>query len=94
MTTLTVSNRSVAELKGDAVVLVSVQTEKGAALAPGHGLGEETVAHVGAALSTLKAKGKSDEVVKLVSVPGVAAALVVVTGAGKVVERDLIEKSA
>ena len=58
MTTLTVSNRSVAELKGDALVLVSVQTEKGAALAPGHGLGEETVAHVGAALSTLKAKGK------------------------------------
>ena len=87
MTTLTVSNRSVAELKGDAVVLVSVQTEKGAALAPGHGLGEETVAHLEAALSTLKAKGKSDEVVKLVSVPGVAAALVVVTGAGKVVEQ-------
>jgi leucyl aminopeptidase len=84
VTTLTVSDRSAAELKGDALVLVSVQTEPGAALAPGHRLGEETVAHLHSALSTLKAKGGADEVVKLVSVPGVAAALVVVTGAGKV----------
>ena len=84
MTTLTVSDRTAAQIKGDALVLVSVQTEHGAALAPGHGLGEETVAHLESALSTLKAKGEADEVVKLVSVPGVAAALVVVTGAGKV----------
>ena len=83
MTTLTVSDRTAADLKGDALVLVSVQTEQGAALAPGHGLGDETVAHLESALSTLQAKGGADEVVKLVSVPGVAAALVVVTGAGK-----------
>ncbi|MBC7557924.1 MAG: leucyl aminopeptidase [Dermatophilaceae bacterium] len=87
MTKLTVSNRTGAEVKGDALVLVSVQTEECAALAPGHGLGKETVAHLESALSTLKARGKSDEVIKLVSVPGVAAALVVVTGAGKVVEQ-------
>jgi leucyl aminopeptidase len=84
VTTLTVSSRSAAELKGDALVVVSVQTEHGAALAPGHGLGEETVAHLQSALSTLQAKGGAEEVVKLVSVPGVAAPLVVVTGAGKV----------
>ena len=84
MTTLTVSDRTAAELKGDALVLVSVQTEKGATLAPGHGLGEQTVTHLESALSTLKAKGATDEVIKLVSVPGVSAALVVVTGAGKV----------
>ena len=84
MTTLTMSDHSAADLKGDALVLVSVQTEKGAALAPGHGLGPESVSHLEAALSTLKAKGSADEVVKLVSVPGVTAALVVVTGAGKV----------
>ena len=83
MTTLTMSDRSAAELKGDALVLVSVQTEQGAALAPGHGLGEEAVAHLESALSTLQAKGGLDEVLKLVSVPGVAAAVVVVTGAGK-----------
>ncbi len=83
MTTLTVSDRTAADLKGDALVLVSVQTGKGAALAPGHGLSDETVAHLESALSTLQAKGGADEVVKLVSVPGVAAALVVVTGAGK-----------
>ena len=83
MTTLTVSDRTAAELKGDALVLVSVQTDQGAALAPGHGLGDETVAHLQSALLTLKAKGGVDEVVKLVSVPGVAAALVVVAGAGK-----------
>ena len=83
MTTLTVSDRTAADLKGDALVLVSVQTEQGAALAPGHGLGDETVAHLESALSTLQAKGGADEVVKLVSVPGVAAALVVVAGAGK-----------
>jgi leucyl aminopeptidase len=87
VTKLTVSDRAGAELKGDALVLVSVQTENGAALAPGHGLGEESVAHLESALSTLKAKGRSDEVVKLVSVPGVAAALVVVTGAGKLAEQ-------
>ena len=83
MTTLTLSDRSASELKGDALVLVSVQTEKGAALAPGHRLGKEIVAHLSTALSTLQAKGSADEVVKLVSVPGVSAALVVVTGAGK-----------
>ncbi len=88
MTTLTVSDRTAAELKGDALVLVSVQTEKGAALAPGHGLGEETVAHLESALSTLKAKGEADEVVKLVSVPGVTAALIVVTGAGKLAAKS------
>jgi len=88
VTTLTVSDRNAAELKGDALVLVSIQTEHGAGLAPGHGLGEQTVAHLQAALSTLRAKGRADEVVKLVSVPGVAAALVVVTGAGKVAAQD------
>ena len=93
MTTLTVSDRTAAELKGDALVLVSVQTEQGAALAPGHGLGEETVAHLESALSTLKAKGGADEVVKLVSVPGVTAALVVVTGAGKVATKGAAARS-
>jgi len=89
VTTLTVSDRTGADLKGDALVLVSVQTEKGAALAPAHGLGAETVAHLESALSTLQAKGAADEVVKLVSVPGVAAGFVVVTGAGKVAARSV-----
>lgn len=88
MTTLTVSDRAAAVLKGDALVLVSVHAEKGAALAPGHGLEEQTVAHLESALSMLKAEGKPDEVIKLVAVPGVAAGLVVVTGAGKVASRD------
>ena len=83
MTTLTVSDRTAAEMKGDALVLVSVKTDDGAALAPGHGLGPKTVAHLESALTTLRAKGGTDEVVKLVSVPGVAAPMVVVTGAGK-----------
>ena len=88
MTTLTVSDRTAGDVKGDALVLVSVQTERGAALAPGHGLGDEAVTHLESALSTLKAKGAADEVVRLVSVPGVAAALVVVTGAGKAPAED------
>ena len=83
MTTLKVSDRIAHELKGDALVLVSIQTDKGAALAPGHGLGGETIEHLEAALLTLKVKGCADDVVKLVAVPGIAAALVVVTGAGK-----------
>jgi leucyl aminopeptidase len=89
VTTLTVSDRSAAKLKGDALVLISIQTDDGVALAPGHGLGDESVAHLRSALSTLKAKGGVDEVVKLVCVPGVAAALVVVTGAGKVAAKGL-----
>ena len=84
MTTLALSDRTAAEIKGDALVLVSVRADKGAALAPGHGLGQETVAHLESALSTLKSTGKADEVIKLVAVPGVATALVVVTGAGNV----------
>jgi leucyl aminopeptidase len=87
VTKLTVSDRTGADFKGDALVLVSVQTDESPVLAPGHGLGKETVAHLESALSTLKSKGKSDEVIKLVSVPGVTAALVVVTGAGKVAEQ-------
>ena len=83
MTTLTVSDRTPAEMKGDALVLVSVKTDDGAALAPGHGLGDKTVAHLESALTTLRAQGGADEVVKLVAVPGVAALMVVVTGAGK-----------
>jgi leucyl aminopeptidase len=88
VTTLTVSNRAAADLKGDALVLVSVHADSGAVLTPGHGLGEQAVAHLELALSTLKAEGEPDEVIKLVAVPGVAAALVVVTGAGKVATRD------
>jgi leucyl aminopeptidase len=83
VTTLTVSDRSAAELKGDALVLISVQTDDGAGLAPGHGLGDEATAHLGSALKTLKAKGRADEVIKLVTVPGVTAGMVVLSGAGK-----------
>jgi Leucyl aminopeptidase len=83
VTTLKVSDRPAADLKGDALVLVSVRTDQGAALVQGHGLSDETVAHLESALLTLKAKGVADEVVKLVSVPGIAAALVVVAGAGR-----------
>lgn len=84
MTKLKLSDRNAAEMKQDALILVSVQTAEGAALAPGHRLGDETVAHLEAGLLTLKAKGGADEVVKLVAVPGVAATLVMVAGAGKV----------
>jgi len=83
VTTLTVSDRTASEMKGDALVLVSVQTDDGAVLAPGHGLGNETVAYLESALSTLKAQGGVDEVLKLIAVPGVAASMVVVSGAGK-----------
>src|SRR5665647_3191300 len=95
VTTLTASDRAAADLKGDALVLVSVHTDDGAALASGHGLGDETVAHVESALSTLKAKGDAEEVLKLVSVPGVAASLVIVSGAGKAkAEGGLLEAEA
>jgi len=83
VTTLKVSDRIAAELKGDALVLVSIQTDTGAVLAAGHRLGAQTVTHLESALLTLKAKGGADEVLKLVAVPGIAAAMVVVTGAGR-----------
>ena len=38
MTTLTVSDRSPSDVKADALVLATVRTDDGAALAPGHGL--------------------------------------------------------
>jgi leucyl aminopeptidase len=94
VTTLTVSDRPAADLKGDALVLVSIQTEKGAALAPGHGLDGPTVAHLELALSTLKASAATDEVVKLVSVPGVKAALVLLTGAGRTEQGAALDAEA
>jgi leucyl aminopeptidase len=87
VTTLTVSDRPAADLKGDALVLVSIQTDNGAALAPGHGLDDKTVAHLESALSTLKASAEKDELIRLVAVPGVKAALVVLTGAGRPTEQ-------
>ena len=82
MTTLTLSDRSAADVKADALVLGTVTTDKGAALAPGHGLPRAVADHLGSALTSLTAKGSPEEVLKVASVPGGAVPLVVLTGLG------------
>jgi leucyl aminopeptidase len=83
VTTLTVSDRPAHELKADALVLATVSVDGSAALAAGHGLPPEAADHLGSALTALAAKGAADEVLRLAGVPGVAAAVVVLTGLGE-----------
>ena len=62
MTTLTVSDRSPSDVKADALVLATVRTDEGAALAPGHGLDRKVADVLGSALASLDAKGAVEEV--------------------------------
>ncbi len=88
MTTLTLSDRSAAAARSDALVLASVKTDDGAELAPGHGLPAAAAEHIDATLRATGASGAPDELVKLADVPEVAAPLVVVTGLGAVEDGD------
>jgi leucyl aminopeptidase len=85
------SDRSAHDVRADALVLATVSTGGSAALAEGHGLPRETANHLTSALTTLSAKGKADEVLKLAAVPGVKAPLVVLTGLGDVADRPSAE---
>lgn len=82
MPSLSLTTTSVPDLRVEALVIGSVKTAEGADLASGHGLPRKAVAHLQAVLSDLEAKGELDEVVRVVSVPGVAATSVVLTGLG------------
>ena len=82
MTSLSLTTRPPAELAVDTLVVGSVRTPDGADLATGHHLPRKAVVHLQAVLSDLEATGKSDEVVRVVAVPGVKATSVVVTGLG------------
>ncbi len=82
MTTLTLTAHAVHDLEVEAVVLATVPTDGGAALAEGHGLPSAAVKHVGAALSALGATAALEEVLTLTAVPKVAAGKVVLTGLG------------
>jgi leucyl aminopeptidase len=83
VTTVTVSDRPAHDVKADALVLATVSADGSAALAEGHGLPREAATHLASALTALGAKGSADEVLKLASVPGVTAPLVVLTGLGE-----------
>ncbi len=83
MTSLTVTTRTAADLAVDALVVGSVRTPDGADLAAGHGMPRKAVVHLQAVLADLEATGKTDEVHRVVAVPGVKATSVVVTGLGE-----------
>lgn len=82
MTSVTVTTKTSADLPVDALVVGCVRTGDGADLAPGHGLPRTAVVHLRAVLADLEATGARDEVHRVVAVPGVKAASVVVTGLG------------
>ncbi len=82
MTTLALTTRPPAELAVDTLVVGSVRTPDGADLATGHHLPRKAVVHLQAVLSDVEATGSTDEVVRVVAVPGVKATSVVVTGLG------------
>ena len=82
MTTLTLSSRSAGDAAVDALVVALVSGDKGAALAPGHGLARRTVTHLGAVIGDLELAGKVGEVTTLAAVPDVKARVVVLAGVG------------
>ncbi|HET7475816.1 MAG TPA: leucyl aminopeptidase [Dermatophilaceae bacterium] len=87
MATVTVTHDRPAAADVDALALATLPapaTPTGARLAPGHGLPDDSQAHLRAAMDTLQLKGSAEEVVRLPGVPGVAASLVVLTGLGRV----------
>jgi leucyl aminopeptidase len=80
--TLSLSAATAAEAVVDALVIGSIATPDGADVAAGHGLPRKAVVHLQAVLSDLEATGQPDELVRVVSVPGVRATSVVLTGLG------------
>ena len=82
MTSLSLTTKTAADLPVDALVIGSVRTPDGPALAAGHGLPRKAVVHLGAVLEALEASGKVEDVHRVVAVPGVKAGAVVVTGLG------------
>lgn len=80
--TLNLTTRDVATLKVDALVVGSVSTSSGAALAADHGLPKAAAKHLTSVLTDLEAQAKPGEVVRVVAVPEISATAVVVTGLG------------
>jgi leucyl aminopeptidase len=77
-----------ATLEADVLVVGVVPAESGAALAEGHGLPEQTAAHLTAVLPSLGATGKVDDVHTVPLVPGIAATKVVITGLAPALGKD------
>ncbi len=94
MPTLTLSTRPTADLAVDALVVGARPGKDGAELAEGHGLPPQATVHLSAVLVALDATGTVDEVHRVVSVPGVRATTVVVTGLGEDREADSLRAAA
>ncbi len=82
MTSLSLTDTPPAEITADALVVGTVRTTDGADLAAGHRLPRKASVHLQAVLNDLDAGGDLDEVIRVVSVPGVKATSVVLSGLG------------
>nr|WP_246242339.1 leucyl aminopeptidase [Flexivirga aerilata] len=78
---MTVTDTSASKSKADAVVVLAVQQDGQARVAPATALDRAAQEHVDNALEALSATGAADEIVRLPGVPGVDG-LVVVSGSG------------
>lgn len=94
MPTLTVTTRAPAELTVDSLVIGSIEGSHGAVVADGHGLPRPGLAHIESVLRDVEAKGAEGEVHRIVSVPGVEATSVVVTGLGPRVSEATLRSAA
>ncbi|HET8600368.1 MAG TPA: leucyl aminopeptidase [Segeticoccus sp.] len=92
-TTVKLTDQSPADVKADALVLATVSTANGAALA-GPNLGRKSAGHVATMIEALGVKGRAGEVVVLGPVPGVTAPVVVLAGLGEVVGEKATATSA
>ncbi len=81
MTSLRLARRPAADLRCDALVLATTKGTDGAVLAA-NALPAASADHLTAAIATLRLTGAAEEVARVVAVPGVAAASVVLVGLG------------
>ncbi len=86
MTTLKLATRSAATLPADVLVVGLAKGPRGPVLASAEDLPTDAVAHLSQAAQTLGLNGSPDEVARVVAVPGITAASVLVSGLGPVAE--------
>ncbi len=82
MTSLNLARRPAADLRSDALVVATTKGSDGAELVAANALPAETAAHLASAIGTLRLSGAAEEVARVVAVPGVASASVVLVGLG------------
>jgi leucyl aminopeptidase len=82
VTSLNLARRPAADLRSDALVVATTKGSDGAVLVGANALPQEAATHLTTAIATLRLTGAAEEVARVVAVPGIASASVVLVGLG------------